>query len=615
MKLIKYIFAVALTMSILLGSSLSYAQTEYPHFGDLRGLEDSSGHTQLFYRVYSMTQSGSWSYTNSDIYRFSIEQMKEAVYLASGTSDYGIDIHFGSVVNAYQIWSNDYKKYICASTSYGSDLGSDISRFDKTGAGFIQGYPNKFFISKQNDSLLYADAGGKSTDGGRTWNKNALINGAVVALSPLNDSIIFYRDAASYLYKTTNGGLSSAIADSERSTSDVFAFSADGLHVFRTSWPLSAFSYWCKLSISSGAGEVGTWVVLDTVKAAIYISLDDINKRLYVGYGRTVKVYDYNGIVQPESYRLPKDIVGLYKKPGTSTLYTASMYEIDEWNGGTKTILKQLPVALDNAAWYPLAIGNTWVYKGESYYPGKYSATISVVGDTVAKNGLKYFKLLRKDSNATTTSFVRYDTLSGEIRRIELDHEYTSYMSYVDISDTVGWISSWPVIYKKETNDTILSTISAHRYFGSTNVLGDQLSYEMKKGLGIVKHSEIGETESYRIETLAAAIIDGKIYGDTTLLETRETTTNLLGSFVLYQNYPNPFNPSTTIRYAIPKAGQVKLNVYSVTGKLVASLVDEYKTAGNYAVNFNATNLASGVYFYRLTSGAFVENRKMILIK
>ncbi|GEM_PF-684447 len=83
----------------------------------------------------------------------------------------------------------------------------------------------------------------------------------------------------------------------------------------------------------------------------------------------------------------------------------------------------------------------------------------------------------------------------------------------------------------------------------------------------------------------------------------------------LAQNYPNPFNPNTKIAFDIPKAGIVNMVVYDLLGRDVATLVNEFKQAGRYNVDFNALNLASGVYFYRITAGDFVETKKMLLIK
>ncbi len=85
--------------------------------------------------------------------------------------------------------------------------------------------------------------------------------------------------------------------------------------------------------------------------------------------------------------------------------------------------------------------------------------------------------------------------------------------------------------------------------------------------------------------------------------------------FNLLQNYPNPFNPTTIIEFSLPQTSHVSLKIYDITGKEVASLVNEIKTAGNYKINFIADNHASGVYFYQLKAGQFLETKKMLFLK
>jgi photosystem II stability/assembly factor-like uncharacterized protein len=85
--------------------------------------------------------------------------------------------------------------------------------------------------------------------------------------------------------------------------------------------------------------------------------------------------------------------------------------------------------------------------------------------------------------------------------------------------------------------------------------------------------------------------------------------------YTLKQNYPNPFNPLTVIGYQLPTSGFVKLDIFDVLGRVVATLVNERKDAGSYEATFNAGSLSSGVYFYRLQSGEFVATKKMLLIK
>ena len=85
--------------------------------------------------------------------------------------------------------------------------------------------------------------------------------------------------------------------------------------------------------------------------------------------------------------------------------------------------------------------------------------------------------------------------------------------------------------------------------------------------------------------------------------------------YALEQNYPNPFNPSTVIKYQIPNDGLVSLKIYDITGQEVKTLVNQEQSKGRYEINFDASNLSTGVYFYRLTSGSFTKSMKMMLLK
>ena len=85
--------------------------------------------------------------------------------------------------------------------------------------------------------------------------------------------------------------------------------------------------------------------------------------------------------------------------------------------------------------------------------------------------------------------------------------------------------------------------------------------------------------------------------------------------FRLYQNYPNPFNPVTTIEYSLPVESFVQLKVYNAIGNEVATLVNEEQAAGDYKVDFNAVELPSGIYFYKLQNTNFIQTKKMIFLK
>jgi subtilisin family serine protease len=94
-----------------------------------------------------------------------------------------------------------------------------------------------------------------------------------------------------------------------------------------------------------------------------------------------------------------------------------------------------------------------------------------------------------------------------------------------------------------------------------------------------------------------------------------ENNNSVITDFMLYQNYPNPFNPITNIQYAVPKWSRTTLKIYDVLGSEITTLINQEKPVGVYQINWDASTLSSGVYFYRLQAGDFVQTRKMILLK
>ena len=113
---------------------------------------------------------------------------------------------------------------------------------------------------------------------------------------------------------------------------------------------------------------------------------------------------------------------------------------------------------------------------------------------------------------------------------------------------------------------------------------------------------------------LYAGTYSGKLFRLSQITDVN-LTQNSVNICSLSQNYPNPYNPSTTISYSIPAPSLVSLKIFNILGQEITTLVNEEKSAGNYEVNFNASNLPSGVYIYKMKAGEYVQTRKMILLK
>ncbi len=137
----------------------------------------------------------------------------------------------------------------------------------------------------------------------------------------------------------------------------------------------------------------------------------------------------------------------------------------------------------------------------------------------------------------------------------------------------------------------------------------------------ILSTTELSANTKYYWSVKALSVDDTGKYSNITSFTTGDTvlavrkTNQVPNKFLLYQNYPNPFNPATEIKYSVPALGLVNLNVFNLLGKKVAALVNKEQSAGIHEVRFDASDLTSGIYFYRLEDGNFSMVKKMILLK
>lgn len=138
-------------------------------------------------------------------------------------------------------------------------------------------------------------------------------------------------------------------------------------------------------------------------------------------------------------------------------------------------------------------------------------------------------------------------------------------------------------------------------------VKGSQTSLTPKQYSFVDDNPTGGNNFSYRIKQ----IDNNGTYKYSNPINVQLTITK----FALQQNYPNPFNPTTTIRYSLPQNSFVSIKVYDIAGKEIATLANEEQSQGNHNIEFNASNLASGIYFYRIQTGNYTDTKKLILLK
>ena len=275
---------------------------------------------------------------------------------------------------------------------------------------------------------------------------------------------------------------------------------------------------------------------------------------------------------------------------------------------------------LNTNDYFPMHVGDKWQYTSRSGWG--FTGIYLIPNDTTMSNGQNYFiRNLIVNGGITEIRYFRkvedrfimeYDTFNNtEYKYIDMAAKKGDYW-YFAPDDT---IACWGIWNEGISNDNLtgqplsyklLSCVS--KWPDTTIWCAETVDYypiQLMKGFGIVS---VSFPETY----LYGAIINGVTYGTVSV---EDETEILPEHFSLSQNYPNPFNPETVIRFALPVAGYTKGVVYDVLGKEVTTLLNGDMSAGNHEVRFNAIDLSSGVYFFRLESGNYSSAIKMVVGK
>ena len=579
------------------------AQQYYYTFSELKGMEDQSSNTHLFYRLYTYQSRGPVldDYTENSIYHLDLGNKKDSLFLFSGG-------HVGSnnnIIVDVDFWNNNPNEYIILGSYCGVDCDTYIRRFDEESPSYLEyGFGNSIEISKQNDSLVFATVNFnlKSTDGGRSWTVLDSSYRNFISVSPYNDDI--FSGDYNGIYKSTDGGLHFSEVDTFFNyQSTKFFYDKDSVHIYNL---LNN-----RLRVSNAEGNAFSWTERYSSSNPIYVSVDYsqsgsvyLADRKYIyhstDYGVTFNVYK----------ALNRRIVGIYKKPNSDKLYAATKYELYEITPDTTITLKHLQLDPDIFSWFPLKVGNKWVYN--SKFMGDFETTeytsVRKVTKTFSYKNNTYFQM-----NDEFGLCYRIDSTSGKIYRAYFDNDTLSFEDlYLDLTAEVGDTINVGngILFESQSTFSDLGLQSQLRRF--VHILTPAVDLQIVKGLGIYYDFtwELVGTESI----LKGAVINGVVYGDTTVTDVNYPD-NTPEEFSLSQNYPNPFNPSTKIKFVIPISSFVNLTVYDMLGREVTTLVNEEKHPGSYEVKFDGSNLSSGIYFYILTIGNRTLTKKMCLLK
>ena len=277
------------------------------------------------------------------------------------------------------------------------------------------------------------------------------------------------------------------------------------------------------------------------------------------------------------------------------------------------------PADTVSVKYFPLKAGNTWYYK-TTYSPIPFPPTFhkDYIEKDTSINGITYFKFYKHGS----ASFLRVDSVKGNLLAYSSGNGCGSYANDKIIDSLASSPGNQIIcLYQNIQTRRCVSTgtqnvfgiISDTKDFAHDGLFVENIKYA--KNFGVIYFCSGEPPPCTGFTNLIGCRIDGIVYGDTNLTNIEQIGNSIPEYFSLSQNFPNPFNPNTIINYQLAINNVVSLKVYDALGKEVATLVNEKQNPGSYSVEFNSKGLPSGIYFYKLEAGDFVETKKMVLMK
>jgi hypothetical protein len=339
---------------------------------------------------------------------------------------------------------------------------------------------------------------------------------------------------------------------------------------------------------------------------------------LHIGYGHT-----------SHGSQLTTGMTGLITFANNGGLGLSHPQDIFTWNnGGTNDALD-----LEEGDGY----GSGWLDHDCGYYPAWVNETREYLDDpSHADVNVIIWSWCGQASSRSEQEMI--DTYLAPMSQLEIDYPQVKFVYMTGHADGSGETGNLHLRNQQIRNYCIANNKVLYdfydiecydpdgEYFGDKNV-NDDCSYTGGNWAIEWQNSHIEGVDWYNcsaahtqplnanLKAYAAWWLWASLAGWAPVSDVQEIQNTNPTEFKIYQNYPNPFNPKTVISYALPKAGKVELFVYNLLGQKLVELVNSEMPAGHHTINFDASNLSSGVYFYSFQAGRFTDVKKMILLE
>ena len=571
--------------------------------------------------------------TNSNIWR-SMDNGNSWTALPTVTSASAL------AVNPQQVlYAGTYGRKIYRSNDNGDnwELIYEDSTLSFTVRDFAFDGPNNIYGIVWNKGAI------KSIDAGNTWNyvNNGLPLEYIITITINSLNEIFVGKSLSGgigggVYKSSDGGnswtdYSSGLIDSSvqslafNSEGDLLAGTTDGgVYIrdpFASSW----------ISSSTGLESVNVNLIRSrsdgdlfaATSSGVYRSTDGA-----VSWTWSITGFEYRNI---EALRIHPD----------GSIYAADGYRIyrstddgTTWNNVTNNIqdgeVEVLEIAFnsngdiflatnDHGVLYSSDDGQTWSFRNNNL-PYLDLRTIATNSNNIVfmSDGITTY---RSSDSGQNWEEIMNGLPDGDISEFAVgQNDVLLGVTYSDgVFRSTDNGDNWTLTLDIDVNSFAVN--GSQIYAGSDRIANGGVYWSVDNGLTWTPKNV--NLPSLQVESLAhrpgdklfALVRDNGIYANDLTTDIRNNAIALPNEYSLKQNYPNPFNPSTKISWQSPVGSHQKIKVYDVLGNEVATLVDEFRPAGSYVVNFDAEGLTSGIYFYKLQTSSFAETKKMILIK